>query len=541
MSPHYSYLGVTEENVLNLRIPLGKGIVGIVAASKKPINIADVQAEPNYINVTRNSRSELCVPILLGEKLLGVINTESKDLNSFTENDERLLLTIAGTLATALEKLRLFEETSQRLKFVQALRRIDMAISSSLDLNLTLKIFLEQVIEHMNVDAVDVLFFNPKLRTLEFKTGLGFRTNVLQHTFLPLGEGLAGKAALEKKTIHIPDLSVEQGVLAQEIRLTNENFVSYVSLPLIAKGLVKGVLEVFTRTPLMPDQEWLDQLEILARQAAIAIDSVSLFEDLQSSNQDLVMAYDATIEGWSKAMDLRDRETEGHTQRVVDTTLRLARKMNVNDTSLLHMRRGALLHDIGKMGIPDEILRKPGPLTDEEWIIMKKHPQLAYEMLATISYLQPALDIPYCHHEKWDGSGYPRNLKGKSIPLAARIFSVVDVYDALTSDRPYRKPWSKNKTLKYIRENSGTHFDPEVVDLFFEINRKGLILQIRSELLVAVYPEASPVPLVVFNIQQPPFSPPAEMLLFKLPNNGTRCETMIPYPDWQSRLSCHPL
>jgi PAS domain S-box-containing protein len=194
-----------------------------------------------------------------------------------------------------------------------------------------------------------------------------------------------------------------------------------------------------------------------------------LYESLQNANEGLSQAYDATIEGWSRAMDLRDRETEGHTLRVTALTLRLARMAGLNGNDLVHIRRGALLHDMGKLGIPDSILHKPGPLDDEEWKLMRKHPNFAYEMLSPVSYLQKAMDIPFCHHEKMDGSGYPRGLKGEEIPLAARIFAVVDVFDALTSDRPYRPAWSLEKTLAYILDGSGSYFDSNVVKLFFEL------------------------------------------------------------------------
>ncbi len=187
----------------------------------------------------------------------------------------------------------------------------------------------------------------------------------------------------------------------------------------------------------------------------------------------LIRAYNATIEGWSAALDLRDKETEGHTQRVTETTLRLAKRMGFSKTEIVHIRRGALLHDIGKMGVPDHILLKPDKLTDEEWVIMRKHPELAYHLLSPIQYLQEALDIPYCHHEKWDGTGYPRGLKGEEIPFAARIFAIVDVWDALTSDRPYRLAWSRDRALEYIRSLSGTHFDPQVVETFLETIDQG--------------------------------------------------------------------
>jgi putative two-component system response regulator len=190
---------------------------------------------------------------------------------------------------------------------------------------------------------------------------------------------------------------------------------------------------------------------------------------LREAHMQLLAAYEATIEGWSHAMDLRDKETEGHSRRVAELTVKMAKDFGMSDLEIMHIRRGALLHDMGKIGVPDSILHKPAALTDEEWIIMRKHPQFAYDMLYPVEYLRPALDIPYSHHEKWDGSGYPRGSKGAEIPAAARLFAIVDVWDALTSDRPYRPAWSKEEALAYVRDQSGKHFDPQVVDLFFKM------------------------------------------------------------------------
>jgi putative nucleotidyltransferase with HDIG domain len=248
-----------------------------------------------------------------------------------------------------------------------------------------------------------------------------------------------------------------------------EGFSAYAGAPLIAKGQIKGVLEVYHRSSHQTETEWLNLLETLAGQAAIASDNAQLFSELQLSNLELTLAYDATIAGWSRAMDLRDKETEGHTQRVTDLTLKLARSIGIDESQLTHIRHGALLHDIGKMGVPDNILLKADELTEAEWKEMRKHPDFAYNMLSSIRYLQPALDIPYCHHEKWDGTGYPRGLKGEVIPLSARIFAVADVWDAITSDRPYRRGWSKEAALEYIREQSGKYFDPDVVEQFLRV------------------------------------------------------------------------
>ena len=200
--------------------------------------------------------------------------------------------------------------------------------------------------------------------------------------------------------------------------------------------------------------------------------NISLLADLQHSHFELALAYDSTLEGWVRALDLRDKETEGHTQRVTDLTMKLAREYGIEQEHLVHIYRGALLHDIGKIGIPDSILHKEGPLTTEERETMRQHPVYAYEMLSHIDYLRQALSIPYCHHEKWDGSGYPRGLRGEEIPLSARVFAVADVWDALVYDRKYRKKWPPEKVMKHISDLSGSHFDPYVVDVFLQMRRR---------------------------------------------------------------------
>lgn len=216
-----------------------------------------------------------------------------------------------------------------------------------------------------------------------------------------------------------------------------------------------------------------DSLELLARLHGITRLNryrriADQRQELERLHQELLTSYDKTIEGWSHALDLRDEETEGHTLRVTEKTLKLARLVGMNEMQLQHLRRGALLHDVGKLGIPDSILLKPGKLTPAEWEIMRRHPVHAYEWLSGIPYLEPALDIPYCHHEKWDGTGYPRGLKDEEIPLAARLFAIIDVWDALTSDRPYRKAMSLDEAREYILSQSGQHFDPDVVNLFIK-------------------------------------------------------------------------
>jgi PAS domain S-box-containing protein len=374
-------------------------------------------------------------------------------------------------LSTALDisDRKAAEQRNQRqLGRLAALRNIDMAIMSSLDLRLTLNVLIDQATAHLNVDAAALYLLNPHTQMLDYATGHGFHTSVISGMQVRMGQGYTGRAALERRTIHVDNLAKADGNSTRALH-TSELFVTYYATPLIAKGQVKGVLEVYHRAPLDPDSEWLDFLETLAGQAAIAIDSSSMFDDLQRSNTELPLAYDTTLEGWSRALDLRDNETEGHTQRVTQMAVKLARFMGFDEERLVHVRRGSLLHDIGKMGIPDSILLKPGPLTDEEWVIMRRHPQYAYDMLLPVAFLHLAVDIPRYHHEKWDGSGYPTGLKGEQIPLAARIFAIVDVWDALRSDRPYRAAWPDEKVREHIRALSGTHFDPRVVEAFMAV------------------------------------------------------------------------
>ncbi len=239
--------------------------------------------------------------------------------------------------------------------------------------------------------------------------------------------------------------------------------------PLIFNGEIKGMLNIVGQN--LTDKD-IPAVRAFSNQIAVALENSRLVERLIFAKKELDTAYQSTLEGWVQALDLRDQETEGHTLRVAEATVRLVKHMGMPEADIPHIRRGALLHDIGKMAIPDNILRKPGPLTEEEWRVMKKHPIYAYQWLSQIEYLKPALDIPYCHHERLDGSGYPRGLSGEEIPLSARIFSVVDVWDAMTSDRPYRKRMPKEEVTNYIKGQAGTYFDEQAVWNFFDLKKK---------------------------------------------------------------------
>ncbi len=363
------------------------------------------------------------------------------------------------------DRKRTEQQLQDQLQRLAALRSIDAAISSSYDLNLTLVIILSQVTAQLKVDAADILLVNNITHSLDYAGGRGFQTEMIQHTHLKIGQGFAGQAALEKRTLQVPDLDQVEAESLRTPAFYKEKFRSYFCTPLVAKGQVRGVLEIFHRLPFKPEADWLNFLETLAGEAAIAIENATILAELQQVNTELALAYDATIEGWARALELRLREPEGHCQLVTKLTMHIARLLGMDEKQVVHLRRGALLHDIGKLGLPDEIIFKLGPLTEAEIQAMHYHPLHALKLISPISYLRPALEIPLSHHEKWDGSGYPHGLRGEQIPQAARIFAIVDVYDALTSERPYRPAWTHASALAYLESQSGVHFDPVILPL----------------------------------------------------------------------------
>ncbi|MEW5719244.1 MAG: HD domain-containing phosphohydrolase, partial [Chloroflexota bacterium] len=326
-----------------------------------------------------------------------------------------------------------------------------------------------QVATQLHTDAVAILRYKPYSQMLEYLAGHGFRGKAIESSQIRLGAEYAGRAALERCIVSEPNLPAQRATLLRGFLCTDENFVSCVCVPLIAKGQIKGVLEIFYRQAFYPDSDWLDFVETLGTQAAIAMDNAELFDSLQRSNLELALAYDATIAGWSRTLELRKLSRAGHTQRVTELTIQLARALGVREPELIHLRHGALLHDIGMVSVPDDIRRERGALTLKEKQIVREHPRHAYAILSSNAHLRPILDIPYCHHERWDGQGYPRGLAGEQIPLAARIFAVADAWDALTVGTPEQPASTRAHARAYLRKMAGKIFDPRVVETFLSI------------------------------------------------------------------------
>jgi PAS domain S-box-containing protein len=484
---------LSRVNVSARMDPEGQGPTGRSVTERRLIVCNDTINDPK-LNVWMDEmermkyRSLAAFPLTVHGHILGSMTVLSEQTDIFDSREVELLEKVASVLSFGLDTL---EQAAQReaaelkihqqIEQLSALRAIDRSILSGMGLEQTLDVLLEKILHLLRVDAADILLYNPKNKTIHTASALGLAPSPLRNVVLTMGESHAGKVALEKTLEFIPDLGCIDDSLTEKIRAAGEKFTSYLALPLVAKGALKGVLQLFQVGSLNPEVEWLGFLQALADQAAIAIDNAQLYDEQVLANLRLVQAYDKTIEGWSRALDLRDHETEGHSQRVTEMTEKLARAMDIPEDEMIHVRWGALLHDIGKVGVPDMILLKPGPLTEEEWMVMRRHPAFAYELLDPIDFLRSALDIPYCHHERWDGSGYPWGLAGEDIPLVARIFAVVDSWDALLSDRPYRPGWKLERVLAYIREQSGKLFDPQVVDVFLSLVDQGQIFLVGSK------------------------------------------------------------
>jgi len=457
--------------VLDTHYEPGNSLFDLIDQDLEPLILADASSDDRFEDWGdyQYTRGWMGVPLIVRGAVIGYLTIDSREKDAYGEREKKLALAFGSQAAIALDHARLFEETARRLENIAALRAIDLAITSSLDLRVTLGIILDHSLDQLKIDACSIYLLNPHTQILRFAASRGFHTGALRPLSLRLGEGYAGRAALERSTVHIPNLSEVGEQDGEASALAREGLVSYHAVPLVAKGDVKGVLEIFKRNVYRPDKYWQEFLEAIAGQAAIAIDNATLFDNLQRSRIELELAYDTTLESWVKALDLRDPQAAAHTERTTKMALQLAKRFGVPDGELIHLRRGAMLHDIGKLVVACEILNKSDPLSKDEWELIQKHPEYAYEILSSIKYLQPALDIPYCHTEHWDGTGYPRGLEGEQIPLAARIFTVAKVFDALLMDRPYRKAWSREKALQYVREEAGKHFDPDVAEAFLQM------------------------------------------------------------------------
>jgi PAS domain S-box-containing protein len=378
---------------------------------------------------------------------------------------------IQVTLRDVTDRKRAEKAEHEQRILAEALRDTASALNSTLNFDELMERILSNLGKVVFHDSSNIMLINDDNETAQFVAARGYKEEDSQKW---LQSGIVHLTDvpnlytmyLTGKSMAVPDTASNP----EWVVFPRSSWIrSYTGAPIKVKDRVIGFLNLNSPIPGFFNDEMAAHLQAFADQAGVALNNARLLQDLRKSNLELLNAYETTLQGWSKALELRDYGTEGHTLRVLDMTVKLAKKLGITDPELTHIRHGCLLHDIGKIGIPDSILTKAGPLTEEEWEIMRRHPVYAYEILSPIPYLAPSLDIPYYHHEWWDGSGYPQGLKGKQIPLVARIFSIVDVWDGLRENRPYRQGMPESEVVEYLQGQSGIQFDPEIVRAFVKL------------------------------------------------------------------------
>ncbi|MBI3243504.1 MAG: GAF domain-containing protein [Chloroflexi bacterium] len=440
--------------------------------------LPDAQAHTNMpengLYKSLNVRTVMAAVMLRGSQLIGTLDVLTLGQQRyFTAEEMSLLQSLATQAAQAVANARLYSDSLHRMENLVALYSSAQKLTLGLNLQELAEDVVRTCVNAFNVQLAWLGRAEPdgRVRSLaHFPEHVRHPSQInVRWDDSPQGQGPSGRAIRNGFPVVIADLNNEVETMLWRTALV-QGFQTSAAFPLINRDRPFGVLNLYSDQAGFFTPERVQFLQSFVNQAAAALENARLLAEAERNANELALAYDSTLEGWSNFLDLKDRETEGHSRRVTEMTLRLAQAMGIHDaTMLLHIRRGALLHDIGKMGIRDAVLLKAGDLSVEEWVEMRRHPMYAYNILSPITFLRPALDIPYCHHEHWDGSGYPRGLKGEQIPLAARIFAVADVWDALRSDRPYRKGWPEEKVYAELRAGAGTHFDPQVVEAFLKL------------------------------------------------------------------------
>ena len=449
--------------VLGMRFPVpGDNPNTVVVLGRKPLIVQDTSDGFQLFkhHPHKYIQSWLGVPLIVRDRVIGMFAVDHKQPNSFNEADVQMVNALAGQAAIAMENARLFEETRRQLAELEIIQTIASALRIAQTLDEVFPILLEQLITQFNMGSALVDLLDPVSDEIVTMLALG-AWSPMTGMRTPADVGGSGLVIATGKPYVSTDVLAD-GYVARPDLIEGQNAVACV--PIVAQHQPIGTLWVGRQSKIAISDEELNLLIAMGEMVGNTIQRMRLHEQTVNQATEIAEAYDLTLQGWAKALELRDKETEGHSRRVMQLTLQMAAQFGIPEQQMIHIRRGVLLHDIGKMGVPDQILKKAGPLNEEEWEEMRRHPQYAYDLIHPIAYLRPSLDIPYCHHEKWDGTGYPHGLKGEEIPLPARIFAVVDVYDALSTDRPYRPAWPREYVLDYLFQQSGRHFDPQVVE-----------------------------------------------------------------------------
>jgi HD-GYP domain-containing protein (c-di-GMP phosphodiesterase class II) len=474
--------GRARSRLKGMRLKKGEGIAGWVASRGKPRLARDVQKDPLWKReiarlVQYPTKDILAVPLRdRSGQLVGVLELLNKRGHAgFTQKDLQDLVAISGSVGQLLENARLLAETHRRNQQLKLLNRVGHLVNSSLDPRQVRRRTIDAAIRLLKSEAGSLLLYDRKARELYFEVALGEREFEVEKIRLKEGEGIAGWVVKHGKPLVIDDCKRDPRWSRRVDQKSQFITRDMICVPVFVKGKTIGAIQAINKHAGRFNQEDVELLVVLAGQVAVALENARLFEDVQRT-------FLETSEALAEAIELRDAYTGGHTRRVTEYSLATGRQLRLKEDQLEQLRMAAILHDIGKIGVDDHVLRKPGKLDREEFEQMKKHPRLGADILDHIQYLATILPGIRSHHERNDGRGYPDGLGKKKIPLVARIIAVADTYDAMTSDRPYRKGLNKDIAVQELIDCSGTQFDPVVVEAFLGAYRRGEITGSRERL-----------------------------------------------------------
>jgi len=464
------------EALRGLRLGLTEGVCGYVAQTCAPYLFADLAADPHtgarVQPLVEGVQGGVCVPLLVGETLVGTLIIGNDEPRSFGDDEVRLFTAIANMAASAIHRASLFEELQARVRELTTVYQVGQAITATLRIEDVLDFIITAASETFDAEASYLFLWDEREKRLVMRAAMGLPAEAVGEIKYRLGEGLSGWVFLEGKLANVPDVAQDPRWKPEpehEASLSTGRVVSALVVPLMVGTKTLGVLGVVNKTvdgrrpkviAFTPTDELL--LTTLAGQVAIAIENARLYEDVRGLSI-------GTIRSLATAIDARDPYTKGHSEQVARLSVLLAREMDWNGADLEMLEFAALLHDVGKIGIPDAVLKKTDPLTPDDWNTIHYHPYYSAQMVKPVDPLQRIIPWIYHHQERWDGTGYPDELKGEKIPLASRIIAVADAFNAMTTDRPYRQAKTREEAIEELRCYSGTQFDPQVVEVFVRL------------------------------------------------------------------------
>ena len=428
-----------------------------------PAEWLDAKAPLFHFNLP--AKQIIAVPLTARDKLMGVLIVSNKvGKSAFTRADRNLTHTLTTDIAIAIQNTQLYERQHQINERQKLLNQISQHLHQTIDLDELIPSIFTEVNKAIKAEAQSIWLVDEEKGIIKCRYATGPESEMLKGFAVSLtAQSVVGTSVSKKKSIIIKDAQKDRRRARSADEWTGFVTRSLMTVPLVLKDKSIGAIQaVNKRGGRLFNQEDLNLFRAIADSAALAVNNAQLVAELQNS-------YDLTLDALSAALDLRDRETEGHSRRVVEYTARLANEIGLDKDIIKNIRRGALIHDIGKIGVPDAVLHKPGPLNEEETKIIQRHPEAGYKMLAGIPYLREEIQIVLGHQEKWNGTGYPYGLHGEEITLGARLFMIADTFDALTSDRPYRQGRSYEAARQIIEQETGKQFDPQAVAAFLAV------------------------------------------------------------------------